>query len=303
MLRTPITIGICALFILLGIAIWSPTLGTNIVNRVLGVFVEQPSAVAELPTAEIPSTDDIEKGNFMSLFQGSAQTDAQRGDSLNTENIIIDTNKERVKANLPPLKTNAKLNASAKIKVEDMIKRQYFEHESPTGEGVSDLGTQVGYVYVIMGENLALGNFSSSTDLLNAWMNSPGHRANILNPSYQEIGVYAVKGTYQGKVVWFAVQHFGTARAVCPSISQTLKQEIDSINLELQHREAQLKSLREDIEDPDHPEGEEYSGMIAFFNKKVAEYNNLRDVSEQKIIAYNTQVAAFNKCLAGYQKK
>lgn len=300
MLRTPITIGLVGMFILLGVAILRPTLGTEVINSVLGTFQTSNSSEEPIPTAEIPSLADIEKGNFLSLFEDSS---ISAGEPLTAENIIAATNKERATAKLQPLKMNAKLNASAKIKVEDMIKQQYFEHVSPNGVGVADLGSSVGYVYVVMGENLALGNFDGTNELVTAWMNSPGHRANILNTKYKDIGVYAIRGTYQGRVVWFAVQHFGTQRTACPAIDQTLKAEIDSINKELQTREAQLVILRKEIEDPDHPEGEEYADMIARFNRKVETYNNLRDTSEVKISLYNQQVASFNKCLSLYQAK
>jgi uncharacterized protein YkwD len=90
-----------------------------------------------------------------------------------------------------------------------MFENQYFAHESPTGEKVSDLAKKFGYDFLLIGENLAMGNFSSDEDLVLAWMESPGHRENILNEKYQEIGVAVKKGIFEGKEVWIAVQHFG----------------------------------------------------------------------------------------------
>jgi uncharacterized protein YkwD len=233
---------------------------------------------------------------------GTAQASPANASSiLSIENIIDATNNERVKAGLLPLKTNDKLEASAKIKVDDMITHQYFEHTSPAGKTVADLGNQVGYNYVVMGENLALGNFTSANDLLQAWMNSPGHRANILNAHYQDIGVYAAQGSYQGRTVWFAVQHFGTQRGVCPVISISLKGSITTLNATIKTEQDQIAVLRAKIEDPNHPQGAEYSALIAQFNTVVALYNNDVTTSQKKITQYNQEVVAFNKCLSLYQ--
>ncbi len=228
-------------------------------------------------------------------------TDQNPNSPLSIENIIDATNNERIKAGLTPLKVNEKLETSAKIKVDDMITNQYFEHTSPSGKTVADLGNEVGYDYVVMGENLALGDFSSASDLLQAWMNSPGHRANILNASYQDIGVYAAQGTYQGRTVWFAVQHFGTERGVCPAVNSSIKASIDSLNATIKQEESQIDSLRTQIEDPNHPEGQSYSNLIAQFNSLVAVYNTNVAASQQKITQYNQEVVAFNKCLGQYQ--
>jgi uncharacterized protein YkwD len=220
---------------------------------------------------------------------------------LSVENIIDATNQERIKAGLQPLKTSTKLEQSEKIKTEDMITNHYFEHTSPNGKTVADLGNEVGYNYVVMGENLAVGDFTDAHDLLTAWMNSPGHRANILNTSYEDIGVYAAQGTYQGRTVWFAVQHFGTERGVCPIISSSLKNSIDALNTSITAQEAAITALRTKIEDPNHTDDQAYKDMITQFNALVAKYNADLITSQTKIAAYNKQVVAFNNCLSQYQ--
>lgn len=222
-------------------------------------------------------------------------------DELSVEDVVDATNKERVKAGLIPLSTNPKLLATASSKNADMITYQYFEHTSPSGKTVSDLGREARYDYVVMGENLALGNFNNAQELLNAWMNSPGHRANILNENYHEIGVSVVKDNYQGKEVWFAVQHFGTARGVCPSIDGSLKRRIDATASELKVKQEQVTLLRKGLESPDRPEGTEYQNLISQFNQLIGEYNRLLEVSQLDITKYNVQVNSFNKCLVQYQ--
>jgi uncharacterized protein YkwD len=290
-------------FGMLVVAFVQPTLATKVVDRVLGTFISD-STVDTLPNL----FPDIIEGNVINIESkplfSFLENNKRRGiqTPLDIESIIDATNNERVKGGLLPLAVNTKLNASAKIKVEDMIKRQYFEHVSPTGENVSDLGHRVEYNYVIMGENLAMGNFVSAEDLLKAWMDSPGHRENIMSLNYQDIGVSAMKGVYQGREVWFAVQHFGTTRNACPIINQTLKSSIDAMNASLKKRDAQISALRVKIEAEDHPDGDEYRRMIAEFNTLVKEYNTELAASQKLITQYNTQVVAFNTCLAQYQK-
>ncbi len=220
---------------------------------------------------------------------------------INSADIIEATNKERVAVGLPPLSISTKLNSSASLKVDDMITRQYFEHVSPTGEGVSDLGARVGYDYVVMGENLALGSFTSSDDIVQAWMNSPGHKANILNTRYQDIGVSVKHGLYQGKDVWFAVQHFGTSRVVCPLIDASLKYKIDKINAELKEEEANINTIKKTLEAPGASSQPSYKSTLELFNKSVDAYNAKLATSRTQIDSYNKQVRDFNKCIATFQ--
>jgi len=309
MLKTIFSFCIIGALGLLVVSFYQPERANQFVDRVLGVFVAQP--ILEIPGKVV--TPERREANIFYPFiksssqgsegeeQSAAQTETS-GTSLTIQNVIALTNQERIKEGLPPLSTNTKLNSSATLKVDDMVKLQYFEHTSPSGKGVSDLGSEVGYAYVVMGENLALGNFSSAKDLVTAWMNSPGHRANIMNSSYREIGVSLKKANYQGREVWFAVQHFGTTRAVCPIIDQSLKSHIDAMNVELKKRESQIVQKRAQLENSDYETNEEYQKDVAAFNALVKAYNTLLAESQKNIASYNAQVSAFNKCLATYQK-
>ena len=220
---------------------------------------------------------------------------------INNIDIIESTNKRRIQEGLTPFLVEKKLNKSAQLKVQDMIDRQYFEHQSPTGEGVSDLGNRVSYNYVVIGENLAVGNFINAEDIVEAWMNSPGHRENILNKNYQDIGVFAKQAMYNGTEVWFDVQHFGTNRSVCPAIDIFLKENIDIINNELKKEESDIRSLKNLLESPGASKEINYKNNISLFNYNVDQYNiKLRD-SKDKISFYNIQVREFNKCIATFQ--
>src|SRR3989344_5705251 len=118
---------------------------------------------------------------------------------LTLSGVIAQTNEQRQFFGKPALKENAQLNQAAMSKVKDMFAGQYFEHISPLGKGPGDLAREAGYVFITIGENLALGNYKDDAVLVQAWMDSPGHRANILNGRFTEIGVAVVKGIYEGE--------------------------------------------------------------------------------------------------------
>jgi uncharacterized protein YkwD len=112
------------------------------------------------------------------------------------------------------------LQAAAQEKADDMVKNGYFAHTSPLGVTPWYWFGNVGYDFSYAGENLAV-NFSDSQDVTNAWMNSPEHRANILNAHYTNIGMAIATGTFQGQSAIYVVELFGTPAivpvAVAPS--------------------------------------------------------------------------------------
>ncbi|MCC6323248.1 hypothetical protein IT400_00465 [Candidatus Nomurabacteria bacterium] len=216
---------------------------------------------------------------------------------LTDAGIISETNNERAKGNLTRLTENPKLNLSAQKKVEDMFAKQYFEHVSPSGVGVSDLGQQVGYEYIIIGENLALGNFKDDKAVLQAWMASPGHRANIMNANYTEIGVYAAKGMFEGKETWLAVQHFGTPQSLCPKIDTLLKSTIQADQIRLKSIQADLSRKLKNVNSNTIVDGKTHDEQVTEYNILVNKYNILVAKSKSNINTYNKQVRAFNACV------
>ncbi|MEK7121756.1 MAG: CAP domain-containing protein [Patescibacteria group bacterium] len=125
--------------------------------------------------------------------------------------VIIETNNQRKANNLGSLAENSKLNAAADFKMRDMFARQYFDHYAPDGtSGIEELLIRFNYQYIAAGENLALGDFKNANELVSLWMASPGHKANILNSTYREIGVATDYDMFQGRRTIIAVQIFGT---------------------------------------------------------------------------------------------
>ncbi|HYC79477.1 MAG TPA: CAP domain-containing protein [Candidatus Binatia bacterium] len=120
-------------------------------------------------------------------------------------------NEERTNRLLPALIINSKLNTAANIKSQDMIERSYFAHVNPDGDYVWPVIEAQGYKpYQSLGENLAM-DFSTSEAVVNAWMNSPGHRANILNEKFEDQGMSAVFGEFEaGHSTYLITNLFGS---------------------------------------------------------------------------------------------
>jgi|JI10StandDraft_1071094.scaffolds.fasta_scaffold04984_14 uncharacterized protein YkwD len=118
-------------------------------------------------------------------------------------------NENRIDNDLPKLVWNDTLARAAQLKADDMAEKGYFAHTSPEGATPWSWFTQAGYLFAYAGENLAV-NYSESVDVDEAWMDSPTHRANILNGNFTEIGIATAVGEYKGKETTFVVQMFAS---------------------------------------------------------------------------------------------
>jgi uncharacterized protein YkwD len=180
------------------------------------------------------------------------QSTATPSSVLTRSGIIVDTNLERTKNGaLPALSENTTLDAIATARLHDMFKKQYFAHVAPDGGSAVKIADAIGYDYLSLGENIALGNYAGDKGVVTAWMNSPGHRANILSTHYTEIGVAAGEGIFEGEDTWIAVQVFARPASDCPSPDAALKTALDAtenqllqMNTELQAEQAQLEAKR-----------------------------------------------------------
>lgn len=128
---------------------------------------------------------------------------------IKTEEIINLTNKMRQENGLAPVQLDSKLTAAAAQKASDMMARDYWAHVSPVGTQPWYFITEAGYSYRYAGENLAR-DFSDSNSIVKAWIASPTHRENLLNPRYQDMGLAIVDGKLGGRETTLVVQMFGT---------------------------------------------------------------------------------------------
>jgi len=116
------------------------------------------------------------------------------------DQVITLVNKERAARGLAALKTNWELSRVARLKSQDMIDKNYFSHTSPTYGSPFSMMQKFGLRFSAGGENIAYGQ-RTPQEVMNAWMNSPGHRANILSSAYTHIGVGAAKKS-NGTLYW-----------------------------------------------------------------------------------------------------
>lgn len=221
------------------------------------------------------------------------------GKTLSSDLILVETNRHRLENGLPALALNSKLALAAKAKTEDMFKNQYFEHDSLSGEGASELVTRESYSFIVVGENLAMGHFKDENDLVTAWMNSPGHRANILGGRFKEVGIFVSRGEYKGDTVWMSVQEFATNESLCQKPFESDKREIAENIDALEDINKKLKDLKQEISianknDPG------YNKLIESYNAFVAKYNERTVSIKNKTEKYNIDVRIYNQCIAQF---
>ncbi len=118
--------------------------------------------------------------------------------------ILAMVNAERQKVGVRPLSLNSRLTTAAQRHAEDMARTGQFSHTGSNGSSVRDRATASGYRSSYVGENIGMGYINAAA-VMSGWMNSPGHRQNILNSNYTELGVGLIQG--QGGLYW--VQVFG----------------------------------------------------------------------------------------------
>lgn len=120
------------------------------------------------------------------------------------------TNAERQRAGLPPLRFSAQLGRAAQSHAADMVARRFFSHTGSNGSSTVERATAVGYRYSFLGENIAAGA-ATPEDTIRQWMQSPGHRRNILDANFTEIG-FGYMSASADRYRYYWVQVFGTPR-------------------------------------------------------------------------------------------
>jgi hypothetical protein len=136
--------------------------------------------------------------------------------NITISDLLTQTNQERAKVGLPALQLNAKLNQAASLKAGNMFSENYWAHVSPSGIQPWYWFTQAGYTYTYAGENLAK-DFATTSGVMQGWMNSPGHKANVLNASYADVGFAVQNGTLVGGQTTLVVAHYGAQPGAAPA--------------------------------------------------------------------------------------
>lgn len=127
--------------------------------------------------------------------------------AISPQEIVALTNVHRVLNQATPLQPDPLLTKAAQAKANDMAAKQYFSHVTPTGLYPWSFIKDQGYHYQSAGENLGV-YFTDTNSLVQAWMKSPGHKANLVNPRFTKTGVGITKGVYKGYQTEYVVQFF-----------------------------------------------------------------------------------------------
>lgn len=128
----------------------------------------------------------IQSGNFSNAIKNKGNVLAYSS-SMSRRELLSNTNLNRADAGAKPLKANSLLNQAAQAKANDMAKKNYWSHNTPSGDSPWTFVEAKGYQYQKLGENLAAG-FINAGAVVKGWLASPSHKANLLDPAYSEVG-------------------------------------------------------------------------------------------------------------------
>lgn len=159
--------------------------------------------------------------------------------AINASSLIDMTNDVRQEANLRPLEPNHKLTQAAYRKAYDILNHGYFAHTNPSGKPFYQWIEEESYNYLYAGENLAI-DFTTNEGVLAAWLQSPSHRANIVNANYTEIGLVTLRGTWQDHETTVVVQMFGSILSESPTV---LGRTLDGVQKDWRIKKDDLVSL------------------------------------------------------------
>ncbi|MFD9634376.1 sigma-70 family RNA polymerase sigma factor [Streptomyces violascens] len=162
----------------------------------------KPSTKPPTPSAK-PSSRPAAPKPSPTAKRAAASTDS--GQPAAAQDVLALVNSERAKAGCSALTSNPKLYDAALKHSENMAAQNFFDHTDPSGAGPGERITAAGYKWSTYGENIARGQADAAA-VMDSWMHSPGHRANILNCAFKEIGI----GVHYGSGGPWWTQDFGT---------------------------------------------------------------------------------------------
>ena len=238
---------------------------------------------------------------------------------LSKEAVVSLTNNVRTRNGLGTLSENRLLDTVAEQRAKDMLEKQYFAHVSPTGEQASDLAQRTGYRYKIIAENIASGIFLTNQKIIDGWMQSPGHRKNILSPDVKEVGVSVMKGSLMGEDTWVSVQIFGlqslpVSEKSCAFPSQQLLNEIEAKKAELKGLQERVTRLREELDSEkgsidldrmiaggDARRNYDLNVKITAYNAKSNWHNQSLAEMKGKEVVLSSMVEEYNRMLQNYK--
>ncbi len=218
---------------------------------------------------------------------------------VNSENVLYYTNLERTSRGLKPLRFSSKLTRSTNAKARDMFTFQYFAHTSPhdSKKGFAYFIDNENYNFARVSENLAMGEFMTAKEVVDAWMNSPDHRANILFPDYRDIGGAVQTGIMNGNQVFIIVEHFGIPKNACPIVSQASLDDLRSLEQEALAARKVATDLEYKINQDSSLSNSDLDALIEEYNTAIRKYNSLATQFGEVTSQYNAQVKSYDDCI------
>ena len=167
-------------------------------NKILELNKHYPNQSLIHPTdkIELPEGEHGQSTELDNSSEGT-ETAAEADVTTQAKQVLDIVNQERSKQGLKALTLDNELTNVATLKAQDMADKGYFDHNSPTYGSPFDMMQRFGVQYTSAGENIAAGQ-QTAEEVMNSWMHSSGHRANILNADYEKIGIGFVKGGQYG---------------------------------------------------------------------------------------------------------
>jgi len=180
------------------------------------------------------------------LLLGASMT-AYAQTSLTPQQVVMATNDVRQAQGLTLLAEDSALSRAAQARARDMAQRNYFSHRDPEGEYVWPSVRKQGYAFTRVAENIAV-NYESADAVLKGWLDSSGHRANIMDDRFRDIGVGVAEGVYKGDSAYYVVQIFGTenrqlSQVAAASDVMGREERIASLLAEIRRLQALLNTL------------------------------------------------------------
>ena len=210
------------------------------------------------------------------------------------EDIIKLINNSRHEQGLPDLVQNEKLSVSAMKKAGDMEAKQYFEHVSPDGLQPWFFAEEEGYDYKNFGENLAEGFFSAES-VHKSWMESSGHRDNILSEEFSEVGVAILGFEQNGLQSFLVVEHFGTQFEPEESIKITCSTKLQIHCIDAEKKKTEVKHSIETQEELLKKMKKEEAGNDSI-NKVQENLNKLNGMTKEIDSYLDKCENLFDKC-------
>lgn len=205
--------------------------------------------------------------------------------------IFTEINDVRQEHDREELIRDATLDVLAQEKLDDMFARNYFSHKDPNGLGTAVAAKNAGYRFTVLGENLAMGSYDDIEMLVDAWMESSGHRKNLLDDRFTNTGIASGIGEFNGEETFIAVQIFARPHGACKNPSAEIAAYIARGETYTKNIAALMSVYATSM-------GGASNGSVRALTNQVSVLMTvfLRSLDE-KIKEYDNQIAEFEACM------